>query len=210
LGAEQSGFITDIGFETYHRILDEALVELKEKEFQYLYMTPEVSTELPETRKYVKDCYIDTDFELLFPDEYINNISERLRLYRVLDNIDSEQKLKSFESQLEDRFGPLPRQTFELLQVVRLRWIAMDSGFEKIIMKKNKMILYFLSDQQSGYFSSPIFQKIIAYIQTQPERFKLKESNNKLTLTTEPVESIADAIRIMEGIRLNSQSELVT
>ena len=200
LGAEQSGFITEIGFETYHRILDEALMELKENEFSDVFAeTEKISSEHKEIN-YVTDCHIDTDLELLFPDEYVGNISERLKLYRILDNIDSEMKLKEFENELVDRFGNLPEQSKELFQVVRLRWLAIKLGFPKIILKKNKMIAYFITDPESPYFQSPVFSKILSFIQNQIRNYHLQETKGKLTLYIDHISSVSDAIINLQRI----------
>ncbi|KPK83652.1 MAG: transcription-repair coupling factor [Bacteroides sp. SM23_62_1] len=200
LGAEQSGFITEIGFETYHRILDEAVLELKQEEFGDLYTDITKPGAEIKNEYYSSDCQIDTDLELLFPDEYVSNISERLRLYRILDSIDSENKLKSFEDELIDRFGPLPEPSLELLQVVRLRWLAMKFGLTKIILKKEKMISYFIPDQESPYYSSPVFVKIISYIKNQSGQYQLKETGDRLTLTINNISSISQAINILTKI----------
>jgi len=200
LGAEQSGFIAEIGIETYHRILDEALLELKEEEFSDLYADKDKSDNHARKSHYAIDCQIDTDLELLFPDEYVSNISERLRLYRILDGIDSEKKLKDFQDELTDRFGPLPDQSRELMQVVRLRWLAMELGFTKIILKKNKMICYFIPDQQSAYYHSPLFTKIISFIKNQSGQYRLKESGSNLTLTIENISTISQAITLLNRI----------
>jgi len=198
LGAEQSGFIAEIGFETYHRILDEAILELKENEYPELF--GEVSGDSPEDKKYITDCLIDTDISLLFPDAYIENNSERLRLYRVLDNIGTEEGLQRFEHELEDRFGPVPEVTAELMNVVRLRWMAIRLGFEKIILKKDLMIMHFVSNPDSSYFATATFKAVLAFVQGQGRRFRLKETNGKLTLSTDPVNSISDAIEILRKI----------
>jgi transcription-repair coupling factor (superfamily II helicase) len=200
LGAEQSGFITEIGFETYHRILDEALMELKENEFSDVFAETEKTSSEHKEINYVADCHIDTDLELLFPDEYVGNISERLKLYRILDNIDSEMKLKEFENELVDRFGNLPEQSKELFQVVRLRWLAIKLGFPKIILKKNKMIAYFISDPDSPYFQSPVFSKILSFIQTQIRDYHLQETKGKLTLYIDHISSVSDAITTLQRI----------
>jgi transcription-repair coupling factor (superfamily II helicase) len=200
LGAEQSGFIAEIGIETYQRILDEALLELKETEFSDVFTETEKLPSEQEDINYITDCHIDTDLELLFPDEYVGNISERLRLYRILDNIDSENKLKDFEYELIDRFGDIPEPTLELLQVVRLRWLAMKLGFPKIILKKNKMIAYFVSDPESPYYQSPAFSTILSYIQNQTHYYHLKETKGKLTLYIDHITSITQTIETLQQI----------
>jgi len=202
LGAEQSGFITDIGFETYHRILNEAILELKESSFQELYQVEqkeEIEKQITQ-QKFVNDCQIDTDLELLFPDSYINNISERIRLYRELDNTESEEKLKDFEKKLKDRFGNIPEQTIELMNVVRLRWLAIELGFEKIILKNQKMVAHFISNQESPYYKSAIFSKVLSYIQQNPKGVKMKETNHKLTLSFINIKSIHQAINKIKKI----------
>ncbi|MFO7827372.1 MAG: transcription-repair coupling factor [Bacteroidales bacterium] len=202
LGAEQSGFITDIGFETYHKILNEAILELKETSFKELYES-EYKKEVDEQvkhQKFISDCQIDTDMELLFPDNYISNISERIRLYRELDNTETEEKLKEFELQLKDRFGEIPEQTNELMNIVRLRWMAVDLGFEKIILKNNKMVAYFVADQESLYYKSPVFSKVLDFVQKNPKLIKIKEVNNKLTMTMQKIESVKKAIDILQNI----------
>ncbi len=202
LGAEQSGFITDIGFESYHRILNEAILELKESSFQKLYekeQEQEIEKQIAQ-QKFVTDCQIDTDLELLFPDNYINNISERIRLYRELDNIETEEKLLDFENQLKDRFGNLPSQTVELMNVVRLRWVAVELGFEKIILKNEKMVAYFISNQESPYYKSTIFSKILGFIQQNPKDIKMKETNNKLTLSFDHTKNVQNAIDKIQKI----------
>ena len=202
LGAEQSGFITDIGFETYHRILNEAILELKESSFHDLYEKEQkIETEKQITQqKFISECHIDTDLELLFPDDYINNISERVRLYRELDNIETEEKLFDFENNLKDRFGVLPEQTAELMNVVRLRWLAIKLGFEKIILKNNKMVVYFISNQESPYYKSAIFSGILGFIQQNQKGIVMKEINNKLTMSFIKTFSIQIAIEKLQKI----------
>lgn len=202
LGAEQSGFITDIGFETYQRILNEALMELRESDFQDLYKQ-EQKIELEkqiQQQKFISDCQIDTDLELLFPEHYISNISERIRLYRELDNLETDEKLTTFENQLTDRFGKIPDQTIELINVVRLRWLAISLGFEKIILKKNTLVLYFISNQESAYYKSPVFSKTLQFVQQNPKSISIKESNNRLSMTINKVETIKKAIEVLQKI----------
>lgn len=196
LGAEQSGFIADIGFETYHRILNEAIMELKQNEYKTLFEDKEDHAEATQTFlnvKFVNDCQIDTDMELLFPDEYISNITERMQLYRELDNIQEEEKLIEFEKALIDRFGALPSKTQQLLEVVRLRWNAIDLGMERIILKNQKMICHFIADQQSPFFKSPMFSSILQYVIKHPDKCKMKEGKDKLTLAFQKVKSISGA-----------------
>ncbi len=204
LGAEQTGFIADIGFDTYNRILNEAIQELKENEYKDLCEKTDKQPEIhPASHKYIDDCQIDTDLELLFPDDYISNITERIHLYRKLDNIKTEGALKEFEDQLIDRFGPLREPTKELLSVVRLRWIAVESGLEKIIMKNQTLIGYFISDQESPYFKSQVFNNILAFVRNNPTMFKMKEKNNKLSITIHNISTISKAVNFLQTI-LNS------
>lgn len=201
LGVEQSGFIADIGFETYNRILNEAIHELKANEYKELFSREParvVKTEI--TEKFINDCQIDTDLELLFPDEYISNISERIHLYRQLDDIETSEELIEFENQLKDRFGPLPEPTKELLVVVRLRWKAVKLGFERVVLKNQKLIGYFIFDQDSPYFQSEIFSNILSFVQKNPDSLTVKEINNKLTLTIENINSINEAVNFLQTI----------
>jgi len=202
LGAEQSGFITDIGFETYHRILNEAILELKESDFHELY-EQEQKIELEKQihqQKFIADCQIDTDLELLFPESYISNISERIKLYRELDNLENENKLIEFENQLIDRFGKLPEQSIELINVVRLRWLAVSLGFEKIILKNKTLVLYFISNKDSAFYKSPVFSKILLYVQQNPKSIILKESNNRLSMTINRIETVKKANEFLQKI----------
>ncbi len=200
LGGEQSGFIADIGFETYHRILNEAVEELKQGEFSDLFKDNQESTDAFLKVNYVNDCLIDTDLELLFPDEYIPGVSERMLLYRELDNLETEEQLLEFERSLIDRFGKLPPQSSELLEVMRLRWLAIGLGMEKIILKNKKMICHFVPDQQSQFYQTPVFGKILQFIQTNQKICKMKEGENRLTLTFDHIKTIIEAKQILEGI----------
>lgn len=199
LGGEQSGFINEIGLETYQKILDEAMHELKETEFPELFKE-ELKKEYT-NKKYVQDCNIETDMEIHFPDAYIQNVAERLRLYRELDKIETEFELQGYENQLVDRFGPLPQQAGELLNVVRLRWLAIDLGIEKLSLKNHKMIAYFISNQDSPYYQSAAFSKVLAYVQTHTHNSRMKEANDKLTLSFDQARSISQAIRLLEKIK---------
>lgn len=198
LGGEQSGFINEIGFETYQKIMNEAIEELKENEFKDLY---ETDTDV-ETKEYVKDLQIDTDFVLLFPDEYINNVTERLALYNELGNCKTEEELVSYENKLIDRFGPLPKEAKALLNSIRIKWIATKVGIEKIVMKQNKLIGYFIADQQSDYYSSRRFTNVLRFVQQHGNICKMKEKETKnglrLLLTFENVKSINKALELMQ------------
>jgi transcription-repair coupling factor (superfamily II helicase) len=197
LGGEQSGFINEIGFETYQKIMNEAIEELKENEFKDLYE----AEDQPE-KEYVKDLQIDTDFELLFPDEYINNISERLNLYNELSLIKNEAELQAYETKLIDRFGPLPKPAISLLNSIKIKWIASKVGIEKLVMKQGKMIGYFVSDQQSNYYTSPQFHKVLQFVQKQSQLCQMKEKQTpnglRLLLTFDHVKSIRKALELME------------
>jgi len=197
LGGEQSGFINEIGFDTYQKIMNEAIEELKENEFKELY----AEEDKPE-KEYVKDLQIDTDFELLFSDEYINNISERLNLYNELSLIKDEEALLIYEQKLVDRFGPLPKQAISLLNSIKIKWIATRFGIEKLVMKQGKMICYFVYDQQSDYYTSAQFHKVLQFVQKQSQLCKMKEKQTpnglRLLLTFEHVKSIRRALELME------------
>lgn len=198
LGGEQSGFINDIGFDTYQKILNEAIDELKETEFADLYKDD------GKPKKYVKDITIDTDFELLFPDDYINNITERLNLYTKLNELKTEEELAKFESDIIDRFGELPTQVSDLLDSVRLKWIATKMGIEKLVLKQGKMIGYFIQDQQSGFYQSDAFSKVLQFVQTNAGTCKMKEKETRkglrLLLTFEKIKSTKQALAALSKV----------
>ena len=171
LGGEQSGFINEIGFETYQKILEEAIEELKENEFKTLFEDQDKSLE----KNYVKEVQIDTDFEILFPDDYINIVNERLVLYNELSAIKDEETLMQFQKNLEDRFGKIPPEGEELLSTLRLKWLASKMGLERLIIKNKKCVGYFLSDQQSDFYQSPVFNQILLGVQKQPKKYSMKE-----------------------------------
>ena len=198
LGAEQSGFVAEIGLETYQRILQEALLELHENEYRDIFSS---GTETEATGKdYTPDCQIDTDLEVLIPDHYISNTSEKIRLYRELDNVSTEEELIAFSRKLEDRFGKIPHETEELLNIVRLRRIAMKLGFEKITLKKNQMILFFIQNAGSAYYNSPVFNSILNWVQQNPKNTRMREQGEKLTLKIDKVFSVEEAIKILSVV----------
>lgn len=200
LGGEQSGFINEIGFETYQKIMNEAIDELKENEFKGLYEEKQNI----DTKEYVKDIVIESDFEILFPDEYISNVSERLALYNELASLKTEEELIVFQNKLKDRFGTLPNQTINLMDSVRIKWIASKAGIEKLVLKQSKMIGYFISDQQSTFYQSVQFRKVLLFIQTYPTLSTLKEKKTKnglrLLLTFNHVKSIETALKHLQKL----------
>lgn len=207
LGGEQSGFINEIGFDTYQKILSEAIDELKENEFKDLY----ADQQKEEDKIYVKETQIDTSFEILFPDDYINNISERLNLYTKLNELKTEEELQKFESELEDRFGELPTEAVDLLNSVRVKWIASHIGIEKLILKQGKMIGYFISDQQSAFYQSKIFSKVLQYVQTHPQQCKMKEKQTRnglrLLLSFDKITSVDKALKVLEPLNFSKKTE---
>nr|WP_262910961.1 transcription-repair coupling factor [Flaviramulus multivorans] len=198
LGGEQSGFINEIGFDTYQKILNEAIEELKENEFKDLYNEDEAN------KVYVKDVTIDSDFELLFPDSYINNITERLNLYTQLNNLKTEAELHTFENELVDRFGELPKEVTDLLNSVQIKWLATKIGFEKVVMKQGKLIGYFINDQQSSFYQSNNFTKVLQFVQTHPTDCVMKEKQTRnglrLMLTFNNIKSVKQALHVLQPI----------
>jgi len=193
LGAEQSGFITDLGFDAYHRILDDAIQELKETEFKELF-----AEELAEKAKLlVMDCVIETDLEILIPETYVSNTSERLQLYATLDNIKNEDALRSFTDSLRDRFGDLPESVQQLVNSVRLRWMGEELGFEKITLKNGKLKGYFISGKDE-YFKSEVFGKILNYVQGHPKQCRMKDTAGKLLLTIDNIPSVMAAMEVLD------------
>ena len=196
LGGEQSGFISDIGFDMYQKILNEAMQELREDEFKDL-----LDEEQSKTQEFVTETVLETDFEILIPDDYVTSISERIQLYRELDEIDSNEMLELYKEQMMDRFGPLPQQTEALLRTIQLRWMAKDIGFEKVVLKSGKMICYFVSRQDSPYYQSPKFSRVLDFVKYNPRLGKMYEKNGGLRLSFVEISSIGQAIQIFQKIR---------
>ena len=200
LGAEQSGFIAEMGLETYQRILQEAIQELRETEFKDTFQPQYGDDTASADHNYVTDVYFETDLELLIPDEYVENISERLRLYRDLDMITSEADLARFQKNLEDRFGPVPESTLELMDIVRIREHVKRLGIEKIVLKKNTLVFYFISDSDSTFYQSPAFGRILSAIQKNPRRYQMKEANGKLRLSVKGIKSVSGTKNIVSEL----------
>lgn len=190
LGGEQSGFISEIDFETFHKILDEAIFELKHGEFKDVF---EDENKTDVNTIYVRDCQIDTDLEILFPSAYISNITERLNLYKELDDIEAEDALLAFEQMLRDRFGPVPQPAIELMNTIRLRWKAKILGLEKIVLKNNLLKGYFTTTGETAFFNSDIFTTILEFAKANPTKCKLKEIDGKSTITFFNVTTIEKA-----------------
>jgi transcription-repair coupling factor (superfamily II helicase) len=211
LGGEQSGFIADVGFETYQRILNEAMIELKDAEFKESSTSEEkvaIIKKSSQEKQFISDFQIDTDLEIMFPDEYISNISERIRLYKELNEIKSEDDLRSFEKRLIDRFGNIPPPAQALLDIVRIKWIAIKIGIEKILLKNDLLIAYFISDPDSRFYRSSLFVSIMNYVNRKPKQMNMKQKASKLSLTINEVKSVKTAIRVLNEIlesHLNSQ-----
>lgn len=190
LGAEQSGFISDLGFEMYHKILDEAVQELKETEFKELF-TKDLVKEAAQI--VAQDCTIETDLEILIPDTYVSNTTERIGLYAKLDNIKNEEKLEKFVNNLKDRFGPIPESVQDLIQTVRLRWLAEKLGFEKVILKGESMKCHFVPSDKEAYFQSETFGKVLAFVGQHPRECKMKEYKTRLVLRIDEVLTVDEA-----------------
>jgi transcription-repair coupling factor (superfamily II helicase) len=201
LGGEQSGFINDLGFDTYHKILDDAIQELKETDFRELF-----ASELAQKAKLiVQDCVIETDLEILIPENYVNNTSERLQLYSRLDNIKDEKQLLQFIDEIKDRFGPVPQSVEELINSVRLRWLGEKLGFEKLSLKGEKLRAYFVSDNDA-YFNSDIFGAILSFVQKNARQCKMKDTAGKAMLMIENIKSVDAAIDILNQMVAQSKS----
>ncbi len=192
LGGEQSGFMADIGFETYQKILDEAIRELKRTEFRELF-----KEEIELHEDYVQDCTIDTDLEILIPDLYVESITERLSLYTRLDNCDTEEELLHFHEEMIDRFGPMPAQVEDLFITVRCRKLAVHLGFEKMTLKDDTLRCYFVNKPDSPYFESPVFRAILTFLQTQTNKGKLKQTGKSFLLVVQDIKSMEDLHRFL-------------
>lgn len=193
LGGEQSGFIAEIGFEMYQKILDEAIRELKRKDFKDVF-----KEEISRQDDYVNDCTIDTDLEILIPDNYVENITERLSLYTRLNDCDKEEELQDFYKEMIDRFGPIPNQVEDLFTTVRCRWLAIDLGFEKMSLKDDIMRCYFIDKNDSPYFESNLFKNILQFLQTGTNKARLKQVAKNFLLVVEPIKSMNAMLEFLQ------------
>ena len=195
LGAEQSGFISEIGFDAYHKILNEAIRELKSNDFKELFVE-----EIKQDGYYVDSCTIETDLEIFIPDTYVSDIVERMKLYKRLDSIEEDSEAEKLKSELTDRFGKIPKQTEELFEVVKLKRLAKKLAIEKLFIKRGKMIAYFITDKESDFFQGETFGKIIYHVQCYPQQCLLQESTERLTLTVSHIKDIHSAVLTLQNM----------
>ncbi len=203
LGGEQSGFIAEIGFEMYQKILDEAIRELKRNEFKDLF-----KEEIQKQDDYVSDCTIDTDLEILIPDDYVESITERLSLYSRLDNCENEKELEALHKEMIDRFGPIPHEVEDLFTTVRCRKIALELGFEKLILKNETLKCFFVANPDSAYFTSKTFERILDFLQTKTNKAKLKQVGRNGILIVKEIKTMKQIFKFLQQMLLNTQIEV--
>ena len=196
LGGEQSGFINDIGFETYQKILNEAIDELKQEHFKDLY-----EEEIKRNQNFVKETVLETDFEILIPDDYVSSITERIALYKELDDITTEEGMEAFSNNLIDRFGEIPTPTLALIETMRLRWLAREIGFEKLVLKSGKMIGYFITKEHSPFYQSEKFSHVLEFIKLNPSGGKMYEKEGSLRMSFDQVTTLKKAIHILTSLK---------
>ena len=195
LGAEQSGFISEVGYDMYHKILNEAIEELKETDFKELF-----ASELEESKEYVKECTIETDLEVLLPDDYVTSGTERLVLYKELNDLTTGEELAAYRSRLQDRFGPVPTCVDELISTITLRRMAKEFGIEKLILKQGRMVCHLVANPEHPFYRSEGFAKLIRYAQDNPRRVHLKETPDRLSLSIDNIPSITAALQQMQNL----------
>lgn len=200
LGGEQSGFINDIGFETYQKILNEAIDELKQEHFKDLY-----EEEIRKTENFIKETALETDFEILIPDNYVSSITERISLYKELDDINSEEGMEEYTRNMIDRFGEIPSPTLALIQTMKLRWMAREIGFEKLILKSGKMIGYFISREDSPFYQSEKFSHVLEFIKQNASLGKMYEKDKSLRLSFDSVTTLTRALSILKSMKLGQK-----
>ena len=203
LGGEQTGFMMEIGFETYQKILNEAIEELKSSDFKDLFEEENQNMMV----EYVTEVQVDTDLEILIPDDYVNNVEERLALYNQLTDVKNEEELNTFERNLVDRFGAYPTEVESLLESIRLKWLAKELGFEKIVLKNGKLTGYFVNKPQGDFFQSDKFRTILNYVQSNPQNLNFKEKPAKnsgelpsLMLKIANVKNVSIALKHFENM----------
>ena len=195
LGAEQSGFISEVGYDMYHKILNEAIEELKETDFKELF-----AAEAEEKKEYVRECTIETDLEVLLPDDYVTSGTERLVLYKELNELTTEEELAAYRNRLQDRFGPVPSCVDELISTITLRRMAKEFGIEKLILKQGRMVCHLVSNPESPFYSSTGFAKLIHYAQDNPQRVHLKETPDRLSISIDHIATISEALQQMRSL----------
>jgi transcription-repair coupling factor (superfamily II helicase) len=203
LGGEQSGFMAEIGFEMYQKILDEAIKELKRTSFKNLFRE-----EIAKQEDYVQDCTIDTDLEILIPDRYVESITERLSLYTRLDNCNTDQELSDFENELQDRFGPVPKQVTDLFDTVRCRKVAVELGFERILLKDETLKCYFINNPSSPYYESPVFHEILDFIQKGTNKARLKQTGKLFMLIVDNIQSMQEILKFLRTMNAATRQKL--
>ncbi len=196
LGAEQSGFIADLGYEAYQKILKESVLELKTEEFADTFTDISAGKE----EEFTADCTVESDLELRLPPEYVPQENERITLYRRLDNMELPEKIEEFRAELRDRFGEIPATTEELIRVVPLRMSARRLGIERLVLKGGKMRIYFVGDDNKAYYNSSAFGRVLAYLQQNPRRCSLKEVNGRRLMVMEDVPSVSEALNILKAM----------
>ena len=206
LGAEQTGFMMDIGFETYQKILNEAIEELKETDFKDLFEDQKSG----EVKSYVSDVQIDSDLQIMFPDEYIESSEERLLLYKELADIETETDLQTFKNNLIDRFGKLPIEAENLLESIQLKWISKKLGFERLVMKNGVLLAYFINKPQSEFYQSDEFRLILNYVQNNPKNISFKEKSPKkgeeyptLLVRFEHIKTVHEALQNLQNLLIH-------
>ena len=199
LGAEQSGFIADIGYDTYHKILDEAIQELKETDFKEVF-----AEDIIRQKTYTRECTVETDTEMLIPDEYVSSVNERLSLYTELDNVTNEEGLAAFANKLTDRFGPVPPQVKELFEGMRLRWLALQLGFERVTLKRGQMKCYTIDNPDSPYYESPAFTQVLGYVTRHPNRAAMRQTPKQVIVMIEGVRNLHQAKEVLERMLAHS------
>jgi transcription-repair coupling factor (superfamily II helicase) len=196
LGGEQSGFLIEIGFEMYQKVLDEAIRELKRTSFRDLF-----KDEIQQQDDFVQDCTIDTDLEILIPDSYVENTAERLALYTRLDNSKGEEELTAFYAEMQDRFGPMPNSVKELFTTVRCRKLAVELGFERMVLKDWTLRCVFVNNPDSPYFESEVFNKLLLYVQTRTNKARLKQTGRNFMLIVEDIRSMDMLHELLKDMR---------